>query len=168
MKSAVHRWLSNRWAFNTSNAYWRTLPMLSMGRSWPAAFISWCAVGFAIDLLLVKYQSLGRGFFWPFILARLGLPSLWPAWGTSGPCSPAIAGAGLWLAARISFHSSASPDLEAMHRRVVFDAIGMLLGSFVGYRVLVDFIRTEGLATIRIQTELAAFVFAPVAGQPDP
>ena len=66
-----------------------------------------------------------------------------------------ITGAGLWLAVRISFHSFASPDLEAMHRRIVFDAIGILVGTIVGYRLLVDFIRTEGLATVRIQTELA-------------
>ena len=64
-----------------------------------------------------------------------------------------ITGAGLWLAVRISFHSFASPDLEAMHRRVVFDAIGILVGTIVGYRLLVDFIMTEGLATVRIQTE---------------
>jgi serine phosphatase RsbU (regulator of sigma subunit) len=66
-----------------------------------------------------------------------------------------ITGAGLWLAVRISFHSSASPDVEAMHRRVVFDAIGILVGTIVGYRVLVDFVLTEGIATVRMQTELA-------------
>jgi hypothetical protein len=63
--------------------------------------------------------------------------------------------AGLWLAVRISFHSSASPDVEALHRRVVFDAIGILAGTFLGYRLLVIFIKTEGLATVRMQTELA-------------
>jgi serine phosphatase RsbU (regulator of sigma subunit) len=42
-----------------------------------------------------------------------------------------------------------------MHRRVVFDAAGMLAGTILGYRLLVDFIRTEGLATVRMQTELS-------------
>ena len=59
MKTAVHRWFSKRWAYNTSSAYWRTLPMLSMGKFLVAAFITWCAVGFVIDLLLVNYQPLG-------------------------------------------------------------------------------------------------------------
>jgi hypothetical protein len=63
--------------------------------------------------------------------------------------------AGLWLAVHISFQSSAPPDVEAMHRRVVFDAIGMLVGTILGYRLTVDFIRTEGHATVRMQTELA-------------
>jgi hypothetical protein len=45
--------------------------------------------------------------------------------------------------------------VEALHRRVVFDAIGILAGTFLGYRLLVIFIKTEGLATVRMQTELA-------------
>jgi serine phosphatase RsbU (regulator of sigma subunit) len=157
MKHAVHRWLSRRWAFNTSNAYWRTLPMLSMGKFLAAAFITWCAVGFAIDLLLVNYQPLGRGFFWPIYFGTLGTALFAARMRRTGlvPVFLVIMGAGLWLAVQISFHASASPDLEAMHRRVVFDAIGILVGTTVGYRLLIDFIRAEGFATVRIQTELA-------------
>jgi serine phosphatase RsbU (regulator of sigma subunit) len=157
MKPAVHRWLSRRWAFNTSNAYWRTLPMLSMGKFLAAAFITWCAVGFAIDLLLVNYQPLGRGFFWPIYFGTLGTALFAARMRRTGlvPVFLVIMGAGLWLAVQISFHASASPDLEAMHRRVVFDAIGILVGTTVGYRLLIDFIRAEGFATVRIQTELA-------------
>jgi phosphoserine phosphatase RsbU/P len=157
MKSALRRWMSNRWAFNTSNAYWRTLPMLSMGKFLAAALMTWCAVGFVIDLLLVNYQPLGRGFFWPMYFGTLGTALFAARMARTAlvPILLLIMLAGLWLAVRISFHSSASPDLEAMHRRVVFDAIGILLGTVVGFRVLVDFIRAEGLATVRVQTELA-------------
>jgi serine phosphatase RsbU (regulator of sigma subunit) len=45
--------------------------------------------------------------------------------------------------------------MEVLHRRVVFDAIGIVVGTGLGYRLLVRFIRTEGLATVRMQTELA-------------
>ena len=102
-----------------------------------------------------------------FCKSRLFLADLlWHAWDSRfcgaherqfsyRPCSSADYGAGLWLAVRISFHSSASPDVEAMHRRVVFDAIGILVGTIVGYRMLVDFVLTEGIATVRMQTELA-------------
>src|SRR5205085_2353609 len=72
MKTAVHTWISKRWAYNTSSAYGRTLPMLSMAKFLAAAFITFCAVGFAIDLLLVNYQPLGRGFFWPIYFGTLG------------------------------------------------------------------------------------------------
>jgi serine phosphatase RsbU (regulator of sigma subunit) len=157
MKTAVHRWFSDRWAFNTSSAYWRALPVMSRGKFLVAAFVTWSAVGFVIDLLLVNYQPLGRGFFWPIYIGTLGATLFAARMGRTGlvPALLLITGASLWLALRISFHSFVSPDLEAMHRRVVFDAIGILVGTIVGYRLLVDFIRTEGLATVRIQTELA-------------
>ena len=143
----------------TPSVYGRALPMRSMGKFLAAAFITWCAVGFVIDLLLVNYQPLGRGFFWPIYFGTLGAAVFAARMRQGLRLVPVllllIAGAGLWLAVRISFHSSASPDVEAMHRRVVFDAIGILVGTILGYRLLVDFIWTEGLATVRMQTELA-------------
>jgi hypothetical protein len=157
MKTAGHKWISDRWAFNTSTAYWRTLPSRSRWKFLVAGFITWCAVGFVVDLLLVDYQPLGRGFFWPIYFGTLGTALFAARMRRTGlvPALLLIMGGGLWLAVRIASHSSASPDLEAMHRRVVFDAIGTLMGTIVGYRLLVDFIRTEGFATVRIQTELA-------------
>ncbi len=157
MKTTVHTWFSKRWAYNTSSTYGRTLPTLSMGKFLAAAFITFCAVGFAIDLLLVNHQPFGRGFFWPIYFGTLGT-AVFEARIKRIRLIPVlllIMGAGLWLAVRISLHSSASPDLEVLHRRVVFDAIGILVGTTVGYRLLVDFIRTEGVATVRMQTELA-------------
>jgi len=106
---------------------------------------------------------LARGFFWPIYFGTLGAAVF--AVRIRGRFRLGsvlllivlllITGAGVWLAVRISFHSSASPDAEAMHRRLVFDAIGILVGTIVGYRVLVDFVLTEGIAKVRMQTELA-------------
>jgi serine phosphatase RsbU (regulator of sigma subunit) len=157
MKAAVQKWAANRWAYNTSSAYGRTLPMLSMGKFLAATFITWSAVGFVIDLLLVNYQPLGRGFFWPIYFGTLGTAVFAARMRRTGlvPVLLLITGAGLWLAVRISFHSSALPNVEAIHRRVVFDAIGILVGTMFGYRLFIDFIRTEGLSTVRMQTELA-------------
>jgi hypothetical protein len=165
MKTTVQKLFSDRWARHTISeaAFGRMLPMRSMGKFLAAAFITWCAVGFVIDLLLLNYQPLARGFFWPIYSGTLGTAVF--AVRIRGRFRLGsvllmivlllITGAGLWLAVRISFHSSASPDVEAMHRRVVFDAIGILVGTIVGYRVLVDFVLTEGIAKVRMQTELA-------------
>jgi len=46
--------------------------MLSRGKFLVSAFITWSAIGFAIDLLLVNYQPLGQGFFWPIFFGTLG------------------------------------------------------------------------------------------------
>ena len=157
MKATVQTWLSKRWASRSSRSYWRALPMLSRGKLLAAVFITFFGVGFIIDLLLLNYQPLARGFFWPVYSGTFGTAGFVTRMKQPRliPFILLMTLAGLWLAVRISFHSSASPDLEAMQRRVVFDAIGILVGTGLGYRLLVDFIRTEGVATVRMQTELA-------------
>jgi len=157
MKNAGHTWFSERWASGTSSPYWRALPIRNMGRLLAAAFILSCGVGFAIDLLLLNYLPLARGFFWPVYSGTLGTATLAARIKRLRlvPVLLLMTLAGLWLGVRVSFHSAAPPNLEAMQRRVVFDAIGILAGTTLGYRLLVDFIRTEGLATVRMQTELA-------------
>src|SRR5438876_11663124 len=114
-KTTVQTLFSDRWARHTISeaAFGRTLPMRSMGKFLAAAFITWCAVGFVIDLLLVNYQPLGRGFFWPIYFGTLGTAVFAARMKRTGlvPVLLLITGAGLWLAVRISFHSSASPEL---------------------------------------------------------
>jgi hypothetical protein len=63
--------------------------------------------------------------------------------------------AGVWLGVRVSHNSPALPDTDALKRRVVFDAVGIMAGTFIGYRWLLAFILTEGLATVRMHTELS-------------
>ena len=158
MKTSLQTWFSGRWAAGMGSAYWQALPMRSMGRLLAPAFILSCGFGFAIDLLLLNYQPLARGFFWPVYSGTLTTVTLAARIKRLRRLVPVLllmTLAGLWLGVRISFHSPAPPDVEALKRRVVFDAIGILVGTIVGYRLLVDFIRTEGLATVRIQTELA-------------
>jgi len=133
------------------------LPILSKGKLLAAVFITFVGVGFIIDLLLLSYQPLARGFFWPAYSGTLGTAGL--AVRMKGlprllPVLFLLTLAGLWLGVRVSFHSPAPPDMEALNRRVVFDAICILVGTGLGYRLLVDFIRTEGVATVRMQTEL--------------
>jgi hypothetical protein len=157
MKTSLQTRLSDRWAAATTAAYWRMLPMRSMGRLLAAAGITFFGIGFVIDLLLLNYQPLARGFFWPIYFGTMGIAGLAVRMKRIRlfPVLLLILLAGLWLAVRISFHSSAPPDVEAMHRRVAFDAIGVLVGTGLGYRLLVRFIWTEGLTTVRMHTELA-------------
>lgn len=156
MKTAVQTWVSGRLAAAVTAAYWRILPMRSLGKLLAAAFSTFFGIGFVFDLLLLNYQPLARGFFWPVFSGTLGTAGLavrmWRF--RLFPILLLIIVVGLWLGVRVSFRSSATPDLETMQRRVVFDAIGILAGTILGYRLLVDFIRTEGLATVRMQTEL--------------
>ncbi|MDD5543471.1 MAG: PP2C family protein-serine/threonine phosphatase [Acidobacteriia bacterium] len=120
-------------------------------------FFTFGALGFAIDLLLLNYQSLGRGLFWPLFSGILGTVCLAVRIKRIHllPVPLLILVAGLWLGMRVSHTSPAWPDAAALKRRVVFDAIGILAGTLIGYRWLVAFIRTEGIASVRMQTELS-------------
>src|SRR5579864_5845208 len=142
---------------NGTMSYWRTLATPSRARLLIAVFILWFGVGFIVDLLLLNYQPLARGFFWPLsagaagavvLAVRLQRPRLVPVF----LLLTAIA---VRMGVALSLHSPAPPDLAATHRRVLFDAIGMLVGTILGYRLTVDFIRSEGRAMVRLQTELA-------------
>lgn len=76
MMKAVQTWFSGRWASHTSSSHWRALPMLSKGKLLAAVFITFFGVGFIIDLLLLDYQPLARGFFWPVYSGTLGTAGL--------------------------------------------------------------------------------------------
>ena len=100
---------------------------------------------------------LGRGFFWPVYIGTFGTAILAARIKSIRliPVLQLITLVGLWRAVRVSFHSPVLPDSGALQRRVVFDAIGILAGTSIGYRLLVVFINTEGLANVRMQTELS-------------
>ena len=158
MKTSLQTWFSGRWSAGMGSAYWKALPMRSIARLLVPVFILSCGFGFAIDLLLLNYQPLARGFFWPVssgMFSTVTTAARMKRLRRLVPVLILMTLVGLWLGVRISFHSPASPDMEALKRRVVLDASGILVGTILGYRLLVDFIRTEGVATLRMQTELA-------------
>jgi len=60
-----------------------------------------------------------------------------------------------WLGYWASHVSPPLPVPVVVHRRVLFDAIGILVGIGFGVRFLLFFTGTEGLASVRMQTELS-------------
>ena len=130
--------------------------MRSMRKLLASLFFTFGAVGFAIDLLLLNYQSLGRGLFWPLLSGTFGAAAAAVRIKRLRllPLVALIAVPAYWLAVRIAFQSPLS-DPAALRGRVVFDAIGIMAGTLIGYRWLLAFILTEGVAAVRMQTELS-------------
>jgi phosphoserine phosphatase RsbU/P len=137
--------------------YWRALPMRRLTKLLAGTFLVAAGVGAAVDLLQLNHPRLVHGFFWPIfagtmaagILAtrikkfRLVLP-LW------------LLMVGLaWLAYRAVRASESFPLPDALRQRVVFDAVGIYLGTGLGFRLLLSFVTTEGLDSARMQTELS-------------
>jgi hypothetical protein len=119
--------------------------MRSMRKLLASMFFTSASIGFAIDLLLLNYQPLGRGLFWPLLSGTLGTASVAVRVKRIGLLLVLlpIAVASYWLGVRVAHSSPALPDPAALKYRVVFDAIGILAGIFIGYRWLVAFIGTE-------------------------
>jgi serine phosphatase RsbU (regulator of sigma subunit) len=137
--------------------YWRTLPMRRMKKLLTAAFFTFSVLGFGVDLLSLDGQRLGRGFFWPVFMGVMAT-SLLAARVKRIRLFPflfVIMAAVSWWAIRVSYSSTPSPVPAALKSRVLFDAVGILIGAGTGYRLLISFVTTEGRENVRMETELS-------------
>src|SRR5271155_180587 len=159
MKKKLRAWLAGlSSAFPTTfSPYWRTLPLGRMKMFLAGYFLVGAAGGFAVDLLQLNASRVGGGLFWP-VLVGTGAMALRAAGIKRFRIIPLLfvlvivpAWVGYWA-------SHVSPPLPvpvAVHRRVLFDAIGILVAIAFGARFLLFFAGTEGLASVRMQTELS-------------
>ena len=159
MKNRLHKWLE---ALGTaypsaSSSYWRTMSLGRMKKLLAAAFFTVSVLGFVLDLLLLNRPHLGRGLVWPLLLGALATGTL-AARIKGSRLYPAIHLILLAVACFAFFFPYASARLpvpEALKQRVAFDGIAILLCTAFGYRLLQSFLSQEGLASVRMQTELS-------------
>ncbi len=137
--------------------YWRVLPLRRMKTFLAGYFFVGAAGGFAFDLLQLNAYRVGGGFFWP-VLMGTGAAAARAA-GIKRvrlvPLLLLLVVVTAWLGYWASHVSPPLPVPVAVHRRVLFDAIGILVGIGFGTRFLLFFAGTEGLASVRMQTELS-------------
>jgi serine phosphatase RsbU (regulator of sigma subunit) len=156
---------------SASNPYWRALPLRRMKTLLAGTFFVTAVAGFAADLAQLNVRPLGRGLFWPgfFGAAAVGvfisslkrvrivflifIVILVP-WLTGGLSGHGWTGLG-WLAYPISLLATPWPIPQTLKSRVLFDAIGILMAGGFGFRLLMSFVTNEGLANVRMQTELS-------------
>ena len=159
MKKKLRTWLAGvRSAFPTAfSPYWHKLPLRRMKMFLAGYFFLGAAGGFAFDLLQLNASRVGGGFFWP-VLVGTGAAALRAAGIKRFRLIPPLfllVVLTAWLGYWASHASLPLPVPVAVHRRVLFDAIGILVGIGFGTRFLLFFAGTEGLASIRMQTELS-------------
>jgi hypothetical protein len=159
MKKKLRTWLAgvSSAAPSAFSPYWRVLPLGRMKMFLAGYFLVGAAGGFACDLLQLNASRVGGGFFWP-ILVGTGAAALRAAAIKRVRLVPllfllfVVTG---WLGYRASHVSTPLPVPVAVYRRVLFDAIGILVSIGFGTRFLMFFAGTEGLASVRMQTELS-------------
>jgi hypothetical protein len=138
---------------------WHVLPLGRMKALLAGYFFIGAAGGFAFDLLQLNASRVGGGFFWP-VLVGTGATALRAAGIKRFRLIPlvfllvVVTG---WLGYWAAHVSPPLPVPVAVHRSVLFDAIGILVGIGFGTRFLLFFAGTEGLASVRMQTEMAVF-----------
>jgi sigma-B regulation protein RsbU (phosphoserine phosphatase) len=159
MKKKLRTWLAGvSSAFPTAfSPYWRVLPLGRMKMFLAGYFFVGAAGGFAFDLLQLNASRVGGGFFWP-VLVGTGAMALRAAGIKRVRVIPLLfllVGLTAWLGYWASHVSTPLPVPVAVHRRVLFDAIGILVGIGLGARFLLFFAGTEGVASVRMQTELS-------------
>ncbi len=147
-----------RSAFPTTfSPYWRMLPLGRMKMFLAGYLFVGAAGGFAVDLLQLNASRVGGGFFWP-VLVGTGAMALRTAAIKRVRLIPLLFllfGVTAWLGYWASHVSTPLPVPVAVHRRVLFDAIGILVGTAFGIRFLLFFAGTEGVESVRMQTELS-------------
>ena len=159
MKKKLHTWLAGaRSAFPTAfSPYWHMLPLARMKTLLSGYFCIGAAGGFAFDLLQLNASRVGGGFFWP-VLVGTGATALRAAGIKRFRLLPLLfllVVLTAWLGYWASHVSPPLPVPVVVHRRVLFDAVGILVGIGFGLRFLLFFTGTEGLASVRMQTELS-------------
>jgi hypothetical protein len=159
MKKKLRTWLAGVLSAHptTFSPYWRMLPLGRMKMFMGGYFFIGAAGGFAFDLLRLNGSRVGGGFFWP-VLVGTGAMTLRAAAIKSVRLVPllfVLVGVTAWLGYWASHVSTPLPVPVTLHRRVLFDAIGILVGIAFGVRFLLLFAGTEGVASVRMQTELS-------------
>jgi hypothetical protein len=158
VRNWLHKWLAELGTAypNASMPYWRTMPLGRMKKLLAAAFFTVSVLGFVLDLLWLNRPHAGRGLVWPLLMgagaavavaARIKRTDLYPFFQLA---LVAIA----CLAFIVPYTSTRQLIPDGVKQRVAFDAIAILLCTMLGYRLLQSFLSYEGVASIRMQTEL--------------
>jgi sigma-B regulation protein RsbU (phosphoserine phosphatase) len=159
MKKMGEEWLDGlRLAYpSASSPYWRALPLRRLRKLLMGTFFIASTVGFSADMLLLGHRSLGDGLFWPIFLGAMAaglLAARIKRFRLAVALQLILLGVA-WLAYRAAIMGATLPIPDMLHRRVVFDAIGIWFGAGFGLRLLFSFVTSEGRDAIRMQTELA-------------
>jgi len=158
LNDRMHRWfagLTSAYPY-AGNPYWRNLPLRRMIKPLVSVFLIISGFGFAVNLLLLERRPLMRGFFWPLLFGGTAA-SVLAARTKRMRLVPLVLLLGMaiaWLGLKAA-PQSLMPAPNGSKSLIILDAIGIMISTGLGYRVLISFLTGEGLANLRLQTELS-------------
>jgi serine phosphatase RsbU (regulator of sigma subunit) len=131
--------------------------MRRLSKYFAGTFLIAAGMGFAVDLILLNHAPWMRGVFWPVFCGTM-------AASVSAARMKSYRGTLLlWLIlmtlAILAYRAAvASPLLDVPHKvywRVALDTAGIWLGIALGFRLFLSFITSQGMESVRMQTELS-------------
>jgi serine phosphatase RsbU (regulator of sigma subunit) len=162
-QNGVARWVTTvadaLWEGRPSgtNPYWRTVPVRRTKRLLAGTFLLSSVAGFAVNLIVSPTRlALLHGFFWPLFLSVFSTSLLVvslkrPGWAFYASL---IGISAFLMAYLVQLRVPELPGLAIARRDLLFDALGTLFGAALGSRLIMSFLTTEGVASVRMQTEL--------------
>jgi len=141
-----------------TNPYWRTVPLRRTTRLLVGVFLLGSVGGFAVDLIVVAFghRPLLRGFYWPLIIAPLAtcariLRLKKPRWAAFARLPAFVI---FLLALPFQFRATGLILPSSVKTQFILNAVGISIGTGLGLWFIMSFLTTEGVASVRMQTEL--------------
>jgi serine phosphatase RsbU (regulator of sigma subunit) len=140
-----------------SNPYWRTLRLRRIAPLLVGTFLLSSVIGFAYNLVFPDRPPILHGVFWPLLFPTLFTCVLVlrlkkPRWATlAGIFAMGV----ILLALQAQIHGVRVSVPDLLRREMLFNAIGIALAVALGNRIIFSFLTSEGVASVRTQTELA-------------
>ncbi len=141
-----------------SNPYWRSLPLRRTTRLLVGVFLLGSVGGFAIDLIVAAFghPPLLHGFYWPLIIASVAtctrIVRLKKARWIAFARLPAFVI--FLLALPFQFRVTGLILPSSVKPQFMLNAVGISVGTGLGLWFIMSFLTTEGVASVRMQTEL--------------
>jgi phosphoserine phosphatase RsbU/P len=158
MNKGLDKWRAGLFSAypSASSPYWRALPLGRMKKLLVGVFFITAGVGFAVDLFQIGHPPLAHGLFWPVFGGAMAA-SIFAA-RIKRPRLALFVWLFMVVLAGIAYRTASTSGVslpDGLNRRVGLDAVGIWVGVGVGFRFLLSFVTTEGLDSVRMQTELA-------------
>jgi hypothetical protein len=141
---------------SASSPYWRSLPLQRLGRLLAGSFLLTSVAGFGVNLLFAGHPLL-HGLLWPLLIASISTAVLLvrlrkPRWLSFVIFFGIVVSL---LAGRFEGSPVAAFNDQEIRPELFFDALGIWIGIGLGSRLVMSFLTTEGVGSVRMQTELA-------------
>ena len=133
--------------------YWGELPLRRSVKLLAAVFITLAAIAFFVDLLTFGAYPLWGVLLLAVTLGTLNVIAIFAQ--MRNPWLLVVTLGVVWLSFFSFYHLPKQSSPSLIRKRVIFDGAGLFAAMMIGYRLFLNFAATEGIAHVKLKTELA-------------